>query len=115
MYDIIYDTIGTLSFSACKKVLKSEGQFISPVLGLPLLYQMIKTGILGGKKAKFSATGLKPIPELKILFLELKGFLEKGSLTTWIDKTYALEEIVLAHEYVDSGRKKGNIVLINSL
>jgi len=115
LYDIIYDTVGTLSFSACKKALTSEGQFISPVLGLPLLYQMIKTGILGGKKAKFSATGLKPIPELKVLFLELKGYLEKGSLTTWIDKTYALEEIALAHQYVDSGRKKGNIVLINSL
>jgi NADPH:quinone reductase-like Zn-dependent oxidoreductase len=115
LYDIIYDTIGTLSFSASKKALTSEGQFISPVLGVPLLYQMIKTGISGRKKAKFSATGLKPIPELKILFLELKGFLEKGLLTTWIDKTYALEEIALAHQYVDSGRKKGNIVLINSL
>jgi len=114
-YDIIYDTIGTLSFTACKKVLTSEGQYISPVLGAPLLYQMIKTSILGGKKAKFSATGLKPVAELKILLLELKGFLEKGSLTTWIDKSYSLEEIALAHQYVDTGRKKGNIVLINSL
>ena len=114
-YDIIYDTIGTLSFSNCKKALTSEGLFMSPVLGMPLLFQMIKTGISGRKKAKFSATGLRPVPELNILFKQLKELLKNGTIKTHIDKTYPLEEISKAHQYVDSGRKKGNIVLINSL
>jgi len=114
-YDIIYDTIGTLSFSNCKKTLTSEGLFMSPVLGMPLLFQMIKTGISGRKKAKFSATGLRPVPELNILFKQLKELLKNGTIKTHIDKTYPLEEISKAHQYVDSGRKKGNIVLINSL
>lgn len=115
LYDVIYDTIGTLSFSACKKILSSEGIYMSPVLGLPVLYHMIKTSFSNGKKVKFSATGLKPVAELKILLKELKVFLEDGALSTWIDKSYALKEITLAHQYVDSGRKKGNIVLVNSL
>lgn len=114
-YDVIYDTIGSLSFSSCKRILTADGLYMSPVLGIPLLYQMLKTGFSKGKKAKFSATGLKPVAELRIHLKKLKEYLEKGSLTTWIDKCYALEEIVLAHQYVDSGRKKGNIVLINHL
>lgn len=112
-YDIIYDTVGTLAFSKCKKVLSSNGLFMSPVLHMGLLFQMLKTSIYGSKKAKFSATGLRPVAELKPLLLELRGFLEKGSLKTWVDKSYTLQDIRKAHEYVDTGRKKGNIVLIN--
>ena len=114
-YDIIYDTVGTLSFSNSKKSLSSAGLFMSPVLGMPLLFQMIKTGISGRKKAKFSATGLRPVSELNILFKELKELLKKGTLKTLIDKSYPLEEVSKAHQYVDSGRKKGNVVLNNRL
>lgn len=114
-YDIIYDTIGTLSFSNCKKVLNQKGLYMSPVLGMPLLFQMIKTSISGSKKAKFSATGLKPVPELHTLFKELTELLKKGRLKTLIDTSYSLDDVCKAHEYVDSGRKKGNIVLVNSL
>ena len=114
-YDIIYDTVGTLSFSNCKKVLTRDGLFMSPVLGMPLLFQMMKSGISGRKKAKFSATGLRPVSELNILFKQLKELLKNGAIKTHIDKTYALEEVSKAHQYVDSGRKKGNIVLVNSL
>ena len=115
LYDIIYDTVGTLSFSGSKKALTSKGTFMSPVLGMPLLFQMIKTGIHGSKKAQFSATGLRPVAELHILFEELNDLLIKGALKTWIDKSYPLEDVAKAHEYVDSGRKKGNVVLVNSL
>ena len=114
-YDIIYDTVGTLSFSNCKKALTSEGLYMSPVLGMALLFQMIRTGISGRKKAKFSATGLRPVAELNILFKELKELLQKGALKTYIDKSYPLEEVSNAHQYVDSGHKKGNVVLNNSL
>ena len=56
-YDIIYDTVGKSSFSKCKKALSKNGAFISPVLGFPLLLQVLRTSIIGDKKAKFSATG----------------------------------------------------------
>ena len=88
---------------------------MSPVLEMPLLFQVMKTSISGSQKAKFSATGLRPVPELRLLLEELTEFLKDGTLKTWIDKSYPLEDIVKAHEYVDSGRKKGNIVLNNRL
>ncbi|WP_044238795.1 NAD(P)-dependent alcohol dehydrogenase [Flexithrix dorotheae] len=109
-YDIVYDTVGKSSFPNCKNILNNDGIYISPVLNLQLLFQMLVSP-KKGKKAKFDATGLKSIPELKIMLSELQKLLENGKLTTVIDKSYSLEEIVSAHEYVDTGRKKGNIVL----
>ena len=50
-YDIIYDTVGKSSFSRCKGSLTKTGVFVSPVLSLPLLLQMIWTSKFGSRKA----------------------------------------------------------------
>lgn len=110
-YDIIYDTVGKSSFSRCKAALTQRGVFISPVLSLPLLLQMVWTSMVGSKKAKFSATGIRPVPELKVLFEEIKSLIEAGKIKSVIDKTYALAQTADAHRYVEKGHKKGNVVL----
>ena len=110
-YDVVYDTVGKSSFLKCKKILKKEGIYMSPVLSLSLLFQMILTSLLGTKKAKFSATGTLSILELRKFLMELKEIIEEGKLKSVIDKTYALEEIVEAHAYVDTGHKTGNVVV----
>ncbi|MFQ5572453.1 MAG: NAD(P)-dependent alcohol dehydrogenase [Rhodothermales bacterium] len=110
-YDIIFDTIGKCSFSRCKGSLTQNGIYLSPVLGLPLLLQMLWTSKMGRKKAKFSATGIRPVSELRILLEELKGLIEAGEMKSIIDRRYPLEKIVDAHSYVDKGHKKGNVVI----
>lgn len=111
-YDIIYDTVGLLSFSKSKKVLKENGVFISPVLKMSLLFQMLWTSIFGQKKAKFAATGLKSAKELRVLLEELKDIIIAGKLKSVTDKVYALSEVGQAHRYIDTGHKKGNVVVI---
>ncbi len=110
-YDVIYDTVGKSSFSRAKGALTPNGVYLSPVLGLSLLLQMIKTAVVGGKKAKFSATGLLPIPELRELVNELKTIVAAGKLRTVIDRRYSLAQTAEAHRYVDTGHKKGNVVI----
>lgn len=110
-YDIIYDTIGQLSFSACKSSLTEKGIYVSPVLGMPLLFQMLWTSIFGNKKAKFSATGIRPVGELKVLFEEVKEIIEAGKLKSIMDRSYPLEQAGNAHRYIDKGHKRGNVVL----
>ncbi len=41
----------------------------------------------------------------------IKALWEIGAYRAVIDRTYTLEEVVEAHRYVDTGRKKGNVVL----
>ena len=110
-YDIIFDTVGKNSFSRCKDSLRENGVYLSPVLGLPLLFQMIWTSKVGSKKAKFSATGLRPVSELRALLSELKESIEEGKIKSIIDRSYPLEQTAEAHRYVDKGHKKGNVVI----
>jgi len=111
-YDVILDTVGKSSFTKCKKALKPNGKYLSPVLSLPLLFQMLWTSMFGSKKAKFSATGLQPVPELRLLLNELKTLLESGQLKSVIDRCYPLEEVAEAHQYVDTAHKKGNVIVV---
>lgn len=110
-YDIIYDTVGKSSFSKCKNALTQNGCYLSPVLGLPLLFQMIRTSKIGNKKAKFSATGALPAPEVLTLLHEVIEIIEAGNLKSVIDKHFPLDQAADAHRHVETGHKKANIVL----
>lgn len=85
-FDFVFDSVGKTTKKQCRKLLRDGGVY--------------KT--VGGLE---TASESKEQLELsKLLF-------EEGLLKAVIDKTYTLKEIVEAHRYVDSGRKKGNVVL----
>lgn len=111
-YDIVYDTVGTSSFGACKKILADNGQYISPVLQFPLLLHMVWSAIFGSKKAKFAASGLKKAGELRTLLHTILDIIKEGKLTAVIDRQFPLEKVAEAHRYISAGHKKGNVVII---
>lgn len=110
-YDMIFDTVGKLSFSKCKGSLTDLGIYLSTVPSPEIMLQALLTAKGRSKKVKFTAAGLRPASE-KIKDLDfLKGLIEAGKLKAVIDRCYPLEQIVEAHCYVEQGHKKGNVVI----
>ncbi|MFO7825672.1 MAG: NAD(P)-dependent alcohol dehydrogenase [Cyclobacterium sp.] len=113
-YDLLFDTLGKRSFTDCKRVLKEQGTYYSPVLKFSLLMQMLFTRFFSSKKAVFEATGLLSDEQLRGLLAEVLELQQAGKLRTVIDRQYPLARLSEAHQYIDSGHKKGNLLIINS-
>jgi NADPH:quinone reductase-like Zn-dependent oxidoreductase len=108
-FDVVYDAVGKTSYFHCKKVLKRSGVYLSTDLGFlwqnPFLALFAK--IIGSKRIRF------PIPTYTKEELGfIKGLIESGQYRAVIDRRYTLDQIVEATEYVASGQKTGNVVIV---
>ena len=105
-YDIIFDTVGKSSFVHSRKALKPKGIYIATVMTLKLILQSFLTKPGNNKKAIF-AMSLNKTEALNFI----RKLIEDGKLKAIIDRQYPLEELPAAHEYVEKGHKKGNVVI----
>jgi len=110
-YDIIFDTVGKSSFSRCKGSLKQSGIYLTTVPTMMIYPQMLWTSKIGSKKAIISAAGMRPPSEKTKDLITIKKLCEAGIIKPVIDRNYRLDQTIEAHEYVDKGHKKGNVVI----
>jgi NADPH:quinone reductase-like Zn-dependent oxidoreductase len=83
-YDVIFDAVGKRSASDSRRALAKDGVFLS--------YK--------------SSADVQPQD-----LTYLKDVIEAGEVKAVIDRCYPLEQIVEAHRYVDTGHKRGNVVV----
>ena len=106
VYDVIFDVVGTVSFSRSKKSITPNGTYL---LANPIRGQMIRgpwTRMTSSRRVVMQ-TASGTIEDL----IYLRELVEAGTLKTVIDRTYPLEQIVEAHRYVETGAKAGNLVI----
>lgn len=108
IYDVIFDAVGNRSFAECKGSLTQKGVYLSTVLSLSILLDMMKTTLFGNKKAVFVTAGLMQNSANLYFLSEL--YISK-KLKAVIDQRYPLEQLAEAHRYVETGHKKGNVVI----
>lgn len=84
-YDVIYDVIAKFPKSQYSKVLAPNGTFIT----------------MAKLETKENMDNL----------VFIKQRIEAGEVKAFIDRCYPLEQMVEAHRYVDTGHKKGNVVI----
>lgn len=110
-YDIIFDAVGKSSFGRSRSVLKEQGVYMTTVPAMSVMLRMLFQGKKKGRKAIFSATGLrKPEDKSKDLTFMNKMVADKV-LKPLIDRRYSFKDIAEAHKYVETGRKKGSVVI----
>lgn len=107
LYDIIFDTVGKSPFSGSIKSLKKNGYYLRVVhMSLGPVLRGIWISMTSNKKV---IGGVAAGKAADLIFLN--KLIEGGHLKPVIDKTYALDQIVEAHRYVEKGHKKGNVVI----
>lgn len=84
IYDVIFDAVGKISASQSKSLLQPDGHYLS-----------VKSITNAGTQD----------------LMQLKKLAEAGKIKPVIDKRYPLEKTAEAHRYVESGHKKGNVVI----
>jgi NADPH:quinone reductase-like Zn-dependent oxidoreductase len=105
IYDIIFDTFGKSSFSSSRS-LKKEGSYLFATFGLPQLFHILYLRLTSSKKA------ISPLLEETTEDLIFLGeLIEAGKIKPVIDRCYPLEQTAEAHRYVETGHKKGNVVI----
>ena len=110
-YDIIFDTVGKLDIDRFRKRLTPKGIFLTPVLSAEVFWKIFLSKIQGGPKIAFAATGLRDHRRIKRDLQKLVKLLEERQLHPVIDKVFPFHQIQKAHQYVDTGRKRGNVIL----
>ncbi len=110
-YDLIFDTVGKAAFNRSKRALKPNGVFLEAAFVPSTIVKAFWTSKFGKKKLKIAATGLRPASErVKDLHL-LRELVEAGTIRVVVDRRYRFDEMAEAHRYVDTGHKKGNVVI----
>ena len=85
LYDLIFDAVGKISLSDCKKILKPQGKYVT-----------VKNGTAKGRDGDMAF---------------LKELAESGKIKPVIDRRYNLSQVAEAHAYVEKQHKKGNVVI----
>lgn len=110
-YDIIFDTVAKKSFSECQKILTENGIYLSTFPFAGVLIKGLFQSKDKGKRALFVAAGLRPVNEKINNLHYLSELLKDKKIKTIIDRRYSLNDIAEAHRYVETGHKKGNVIL----
>ncbi|HLA69222.1 MAG TPA: NAD(P)-dependent alcohol dehydrogenase [Bacteroidota bacterium] len=105
-YDVIVDTVGTAPFSRSRNSLKEGGRLLLVLGNLSDLLQVPWISMTSNKKVIAGPASERP-DDLRLL-AELA---QAGKFRAVIDRRYRLEQIVEAHRYIDTGRKRGNVVI----
>lgn len=98
-FDVVLDTVGTLSRSSGRRLLTEGGVLLLPVASLWDTLRARGTVVAGSA------------PERAADFEYLLGLVVDGALTVVIDEVLDLAQIATAYRRVDSGRKVGNVLV----
>ena len=105
-WDIILDTTGTVLFSRCAGSLKPGGRLVAVSGSFAQWLGIGRPSKASGKKVITGVASVWPDHLRHVAQLASQGVLRPV-----VDRVYRLEDAAEAHSYVETGRKRGSVVL----
>lgn len=105
-WDVIMDTVGTAPYARASAALRPGGRLLAVLAGLPDMLTTPLRARLEGKRV-IAGPAVGSAEDLR----HLAGLAAAGVFLPVIDREFPLERIVDAHRHVDTGRKRGNVII----
>ena len=105
-YDVIFDTVGKSDVKRGKKSLKEGGFYLFTTFGVKKFLQ-----IQWHKKKSKMNVFLGTLEEKTEDLIFIRELIETGKFKSNIDKIYPMEQAAKAHRHIESGEKKGQVVI----
>jgi len=108
VYDVVFDTVGKTSLAQVRRCLSPRGRYLLTVFGLRELLQMLWSWLGRGVRVLGGASNFHwTAADLA----QIASWIRAGELRSVVDRCYPLAAAAEAHRYVESGHKRGNVVL----
>lgn len=105
-YDVIFDTVKSISVMRSVRSLSKNGIMILSAAGITEMLQGAWISMTSSKKVLMGV-----ISHTAVDMAILKELIEAGKFKPVIDRTYTLEQIAEAHAFAETGRKRGNVAI----
>jgi NADPH:quinone reductase-like Zn-dependent oxidoreductase len=105
-YDVIFDVIGKSHFGRSLRSLSETGVYL---VANPSLGKIIRGKWVSTFSSQTVVTDISKQTTEDLVYL--RDLIEAGHLKTYIDQVFPLKEMAAAHRYVESGAKKGHLVI----
>jgi NADPH:quinone reductase-like Zn-dependent oxidoreductase len=105
-YDVIFDVVGKSPYAGSVRALTKNGCYLIANPGFSTMLRARWTSSRSGKKVIVGTASYKT-EDLNFI----KELIEGGKIKSVIDRRYPLEQTAEAHKYVETGQKKGNVVI----
>jgi NADPH:quinone reductase-like Zn-dependent oxidoreductase len=108
-YDAIIDAVGKYSFRKGRRALRPGGIYVATDGGrflVETLALLVVTRWVGSRRVR-GAIGRRSKEDVQLM----KELIEAGAYRPVVDRRYPMDQAAEAHRYVESWRKRGNVVL----
>lgn len=106
-YDVVFDIMATASFARCRRIIAAGGTYLTTSPGP----SMLRRSRSRHRTVVVAFAGLRPPAEKRADLEYLRERAEDSTFVPVIETCYPLADIAAAHRHVDSGHKKGNVVI----
>ncbi|UYN99517.1 MAG: NAD(P)-dependent alcohol dehydrogenase [Devosia sp.] len=104
-YDIVADCVAATDFARAQKALKPGGRYLAIAGGIREMLGSLRKGADGTRMIA------GPAAERAEDIVELARLAEAGTYVSHVDRVFSFSDLPAAHAYVDTGRKRGSVVV----
>ena len=105
-YDVLLEAVGKTSWRKGMRIIKKGGMYLLANPKTSYMFASLVAKMITGKRVVAQAAG-----ESNADLAFLARLVEEGHLKSMVDRSFDLEDMVAAHEYIDKGQKVGNVLI----